>query len=126
MYLLLLLLMSGSLILELLTTWLKINPCSLNDYNTKHIYVGDDISLTIVGFGTIHLDIGQSNDVLCVPTLSCNLLFFYQITHSGEGKIVEFSPHDVVIKNLKDPKNILATGIANDSTRLYKFDKFGS
>ena len=38
----------------------------------------------------------------------------------------EFSPHDVVIKDLKDPKHILATDIADDSTRLYKFDNFGS
>ena len=58
--------------------------------------------------------------------LVCNLLSIYQITHSGEGKIVEFSPHDVVIKDLKDPKHILATGISDDSKRLYKFDNFGS
>ena len=47
---------------------------SLNDCNTKHIYVGDDRSLSVVGSGTIHLENGQFNDVLCVPTLSCNLL----------------------------------------------------
>ena len=57
----------------------------LND-NTKIIYVGDDRSLSVVGSGAIHLDTGQFNDVLCVPTLSCNLLSVYQITHSGEGK----------------------------------------
>ena len=49
-----------------------------------------------------------------------------QITHLGEGKIVEFSPHVVVIKDLKYPKYILANGISDDSTRLYNFDKFGS
>ena len=53
-------------------------------------------------------------------------LSVYQITHSSEGKIVEFSPHDVVIKDLKDPRHILANGIADDSTRLYNFAKFGS
>ena len=99
---------------------------SLNDCNTKNIYVGDDRSLSVVGTGTVHIDNGQFNDVLCVPTLSCNLLSVYQITHSGEGKIVEFSPHDVVIKDLRDPRQILATGIADDSTRLYKFNNFGS
>ena len=99
---------------------------SINDCNTKHIYVGDDRSLSVVGFGTIHLDNSQFNDVLCVPTLSCNLLSVYQITHSGEGKIVEFSPHDVVIKDLKDPRHILATAISDDSTGLYKFGNFGS
>ena len=31
---------------------------SLNDCNTKHIYVGDDRSLSVVGSGTIHLDNG--------------------------------------------------------------------
>ena len=99
---------------------------SLHDCNTKNIYVGDDRSLNVVGTGTVHLDNGQFNDVLCVPTLSSNLLSVYHITHSGEGKIVEFSPHDVVIKDLRDPKQILATGIADDSTRLYKFHNFGS
>jgi len=63
---------------------------SLNDYNTKNIYVGDDRSLSVVGIGTIHLDNGQFNDVLCVPTLSCNLLFVYQINHSSEGKLLNF------------------------------------
>ena len=99
---------------------------SLNDCNTKNIYVGDDSSLSVVGIGTIHLDNGQFNDVLCVPTLSCNLLSVYEIIHSGEGKIVEFSLHDVVIKDLRDPRQILATGIADDCTRLYKINKFGS
>eukprot|EP00253_Pinus_taeda_P017626 PITA_17626 len=89
---------------------------SLNDCNTKNIYVGDERSLSVVGTGIVHIDNGQFNDVLCVPTLSCNLLSVYQITHSGEGKIVEFSPHDVVIKDLRDPRQILATGIADDST----------
>ena len=99
---------------------------SLNDCNTKNIYVGDDRSLSVVGSGTIHLDNGHFNDVLCVPTLSYNLLFVYHITHLGEGKTIEFSPHDVVIKDLRDPRHILATSIVDDSIRLYKFDNFGS
>ena len=99
---------------------------SLNDCNTKNIYVGDDRSLIVVGSGTIHLDNGPFNDVLCVPTLSCKLLSLYQITHSGEEITVEFSPHDVAIKDLRYPRHILAVGIADDSTRLYNFEKFGS
>jgi hypothetical protein len=50
----------------------------------------------------------------------------YQITHLGEGKTIEFSPHQVVIKDLKDPKHVLATIIVDDITKLYKFDNFGS
>ena len=98
----------------------------LNDYNTKNIYVGDDKSLNVARTETIHLDNGQFNDVLCVPTLSCNLLSVSQITHSGEGKTIEFSLHDVVIKYLRYPRHILATGIAYDSTRMYNFNNVGS
>jgi hypothetical protein len=43
-----------------------------------------------------------------------------------EGKTIEFSPHRVVIKDLKYPKHVLATRISDDITRLYKFDNFGS
>ena len=39
---------------------------SLNDCNTKNIYVGDERSLSVVGTRTIHPDNGQCNDVLCV------------------------------------------------------------
>jgi hypothetical protein len=99
---------------------------SLNECNTKKIFVGDDRSLSVVGSGTVQVENGHFNDVLCVPNLSCNLLSVYQITHLGESKTVEFSPHQVVIKDLKDPKHVLATGIADDITRLYKFDNFGS
>jgi hypothetical protein len=99
---------------------------TLNECNTNKIFVGDDRSLSVVGSGTIQVDNGHFNDVLCVPSLSCNLLSVYQITHSGEGKTIKFSPHQFVIKDLKDPKHVLATGIADDITRLYKFDKFGS
>jgi hypothetical protein len=99
---------------------------ALNECNTKKIFVGDDRSLSVVGSRTIQVDNGHFNDVLCVPSLSCNLLSIYQITHSGEGKTVEFSPHQVVIKDLKDPKHVLATGIVDDITRLYKFDNFES
>jgi hypothetical protein len=99
---------------------------ALNKCNTKKIFVDDDISLSVVGSGTIQVENGHFNDVSCVPNLSCNLLSIYQITHLGEGKTIEFSPHQVVMKDLKDPKHVLATGISDDITKLYKFDNFGS
>jgi hypothetical protein len=76
---------------------------ALNECNTNKIFVGDDRSLSVVGSRTIQVDNGYFNDVLCVPSLSCNLLSVYQNTHSGEGKTIEFSPYQVVIKHLKDP-----------------------
>jgi hypothetical protein len=99
---------------------------SLNECNTNKIFVDDDRSLSVEGSGTIQVENNHFNDVLCVPSLSCNLLSVYQITHSGEGKTVEFSPHQVVIKDIKYPKHVLAIGIADDITRLYNFDNFGS
>jgi hypothetical protein len=99
---------------------------SLNECNTKKKFVGDDRSLSVEGYGTVQVENGHFNDILCVPSLSYNLLLLYQITHSGEGKTVEFSPHRVLIKDLKYHKHVLATRIVDDITRLYKFDKFGS
>jgi hypothetical protein len=99
---------------------------TLNECNSKKIFVGDDISLSVVGSRTVQVDNGHFSDVLCVPSLSCNLLSIYQISHSGEGKTIKFSSHQVVIKDLKDHKHVLATEIANDITRLYKFDNFRS
>jgi hypothetical protein len=82
---------------------------ALNECNIKKIFVSDDIYLSVVGSGTVQVDNGHFNDVLWVPSLSSNLLSIYQITHSGESKNVEFSPHQVVIKDLKDPRHVLAT-----------------
>ena len=46
--------------------------------------------------------------------------------HSGEGKTMMFTPHQVVIKDFKNPQNFLATGTIDNITRLYKFNNFGS
>jgi hypothetical protein len=100
----------------------------LNKCNTKKIFVGDDRYLSVVRNGKIQVDNGHFNDVLCVLTLSCNLLSIYKIARSGEGKTVELSLHQVVITRLykvKYPTHVLATRIADDITRLYKFDNFG-
>ena len=54
------------------------------------------------------------------------MLLVYQITHLGEGKTMTFTPHQVVIKDLKNLQNVLATGTVDDITMLYKFNNFGS
>jgi hypothetical protein len=68
--------MSGLLILEHLIIWLRIKTYffALNECNTKKIFVGDERSLSVIGSGTVQVDNGHFNDVLCVPSLSCNLL----------------------------------------------------
>ena len=97
---------------------------TMHECNTKQIFVGDDRSLSVIGSGTVPVENDHFSDVLCVPKISCNLLSVYQITHSGEGKTVTFTPHQVVIKDFKYPQNVLATRIVDDITRLYKFNNF--
>jgi hypothetical protein len=46
----------------------------------------DNRSIGVVGFDSVKLDDAHFNVVLCVPSISCNLLFVYQVTHVGEGK----------------------------------------
>ena len=83
---------------------------SLAQSVTTQIAVGDSTQLSVTGSGTISLEGGSLQDVLLVPAISMNLLSVFQICHSGSGKTVEFSPHDVVIRDLHDPDLIVATG----------------
>ena len=79
--------------------------CTMHECNTKQIFVGDDRSLSVVGSGTTPVENGHFSDVLCVEIFFYNLLSGYQITHSGEGKTVTFTPHQVVIKDFKNHWN---------------------
>ena len=97
----------------------------LNECNTKQIFIGDDRSLSVEGSGTVPVENGHFSDVLCVPKISCNFLSVYQITHSGEGKTVTFTPHQVVIKDFKNPQNVLATRIVDDITNYTNLTTFG-
>ena len=99
---------------------------TMHECNTKQIFVGDDSSLSFVGYGIVPVEKCHFSDVLCVPRISYNLLSVYQITYSGEGKTVTFTPHKVVIKDFKDPQHVLDIGIVDDITWLYKFNNFGS
>lgn len=67
-------------------------PCA-----TSQIAIGNSSKLSVLGSSSIALVRGSIQDVLCVPKISMNLLSIYQIFHSSSSKIVEFSPHDVVI-----------------------------
>ena len=78
----------------------------MHECNTKQIFVGDYRSLSVVGSGTVLVENSHFSDVLYVPRISCNLLSIYQITHSNEGKNVTFTPHQVVIKDFKDPQHV--------------------
>jgi hypothetical protein len=53
---------------------------TLNECNTKHIFVGDDRSLSFEGSRTFQVENGHFNDVLCV--LEVFLVTFYQYIKS--------------------------------------------
>ena len=79
-----------------------------------------------MGSSSIALVVGSLLDVFCVLDISVNLLSIYQICHSGSGKIVEFSPHDVVIQDLQDSEMIMDTRSVDSASHLYRFDGFES
>ena len=83
---------------------------TMHECNTKKIFVCDDKSLSVIGSGTVPVENGHFSDVLCVPKISYNFLLVYQIIHLGEGKTMTFTPHQVVMKDFKNPQNVLATG----------------
>lgn len=87
------------------------------------ILMGNNTYINVIGKGSIYIGDGTFNDVLCVPHLSNNLLFIYQVTHSGARKIVEFTPDLVHIRDLES-KEIIATGVVDHASQLYTFSNF--
>ena len=47
--------------------------------------------MKVCGKGSIPMGEGIFTNVLCVPSLTTNLLSIYQINHGAQGKIVEFA-----------------------------------
>ncbi|WP_233109404.1 hypothetical protein, partial [[Clostridium] innocuum] len=66
---------------------------------------------------------GTFNDVLCVPSLTTNLLSIYQITHGAQGKIVEFTPDYVYIRDM-ETRDVIAMGVVDHTSCLYSFSHF--
>jgi hypothetical protein len=52
-----------------------------------------------------------------------NLLSIYQITHSGTGKRVEFTPDSITISDMHD-NSMIVVGEVNHQSHLYTFSKF--
>lgn len=94
---------------------------STSNSSVSVIAIGDSKQLDVLGLGTVQIDNGYSNNVLLVPDISVNLLFIYQNCH---GKTILFCPNDVVIKDLHNPKIIIATGKDDHKSRLYRFSHF--
>ena len=61
------------------------------------IHMGDHTQIRAEGKGSIKLKHGVFKDVLYVPSLAANLLYVYQMTHTGPPKRVVFGPDSVEI-----------------------------
>ena len=66
---------------------------------------------------------GEFKNVLYVPSLVANLLFFYHMTHTGSPKRVTFDSGTIEITK-KYTGQFIAKGIANHSTKAYEFSHF--
>ena len=82
------------------------------------IVMGDYTPIEVHRRGSIDAGKVTFQDVLCVPSLSTNLLSFYQITHTSFGKWVEFTPDNVAISELHGGSTI-AVGKEDHQSRLY-------
>lgn len=82
---------------------------SFETCSSPNILMANNTYMSVCGKGSIDIDKGSFNDVLCVPSLSTNILSIYQITHGGEGKSVEFTPNSMIIRDLHS-KDIVAIG----------------
>jgi hypothetical protein len=103
----------------------KDTVCSLQPCNSPPILMGDDTPIKVYGKGRVDLDNGSFKNVLNVPKLSINLLLVYQITHSGMGKQVVFTPDSVFISATKDGSTVVV-GEVDHHARLYSFSHFVS
>ena len=86
--------------------------------------MGNKIVMTVCGKAYIGIDDGTFHDVLCVPSLSSNLLSIYQITHNGTGKTIEFAQDSLHIRD-SDIDNIIATRTIDHASYLYSSSHFG-
>ena len=84
------------------------------------IHMGNDTQIRAEGKGSIKLKHGVLKYVLCVPSLAANLLFVYQMTHTGPRKRVVFGLELVEISYISTRK-IIMKGVANHASKAYAF-----
>ena len=88
----------------------SLEPCIM-----PSILMGDDTPVEVCGRGFVDVGDDTFHDVLCVPSLSSNLLSIYQITHTGLGKQVEFTPDSVEIHELHNDSIIVVGRVDHQS-----------
>jgi len=90
-------------------------------FNKEFLYLGDNSSCQIMGFGTIEImlpkgEIKQIDKVLYVPQLKKNLISVSQATDAGYTFI--FSPQSCVLMDKKPSNKVLV--VCQREGQLYK------
>ena len=98
---------------------------SLHAYSGPPILMGDNSAVVETGQGRVQFKDGSFENFLHTPRLAVNLLSVYQMTHTGSGRKVEFTPDSVSIYDMQTNLKI-ASGKVNDQSRLYTFSDFVS
>eukprot|EP00253_Pinus_taeda_P023732 PITA_23732 len=96
---------------------------SLHAYSGPPILMGDNSAVAATRQGRVQFEEGSFENVLHIPRLSVNLLSVYQMTHTGSGRKVEFTPDSVRIYDMQTNLKI-AFGKVNDQSHLYTFSDF--
>ena len=86
---------------------------SLHAYAGPPILMGDNFVVAATGQGRVQFKDGSFENVLHIPRLSVNLLSVYQMTHTGSGRKVEFTPDSVSIYDMQTNLKI-ASGKVSD------------
>jgi hypothetical protein len=87
------------------------------------ILMGDDTPVEFIGQGRVELPHRSFENVLHVRKIFVNLLYVYQIMHSGTRIRVEFTLDSVTICDMCDNSTIVV-GEVNHQSHLYTFSKF--
>ena len=85
--------------------------------------MGDDSTIILKEKGTVNLEHGSFFDVMYVPSLACNILSVYQMTHTEVPKRATFIPNDVEITEISSRK-LVVTGLENHHAKAYEFSHF--
>lgn len=88
---------------------------SFDQCTLPHILMGNNTYISVTKRGSINIDDDTFNYVLCVPSLSSNLISIYHITHSGKCKTIKFTHDLVLIRDLHGGGIIVARNVDHAS-----------
>lgn len=91
---------------------------SYEHHHFPQILLGNNSYMSVIRSGSIEVDGGTFNNILCVLRLSTNLISIYQSIHSGIDKKIEFTPDLELIKYLHS-RELVAVGNVDHASQLY-------